>query len=167
MCIRDRYMGTIRMTPNEHYLKELSPPPEAFHLLLEPTDYKLGDGKSGIRRIFEGEVQYDGFEEKMLADFRTFAKNKKVELDEYWTKAPTLRFLQATHFKFEKTLETIVEHTAWRKKALPPQMTPRVEAFLSAGIIYIQGRDNNARPLIIFNASKLTNEYVGHLSTPT
>ena len=74
----------------------LSPPPEAHYLKLQgnyttipfllyhsiiATDLKVGEGMSGIRRIFDGNVQYDAFEVKILADFKDFAAKSKKDLD--------------------------------------------------------------------------------------
>jgi len=52
----------------------------------------------------------------------------------------------------EKTLTTVKEHSIWREKKPPLEMTEPIKKFIEKGYLYIHGRDNKFRPIIVFNA---------------
>jgi hypothetical protein len=114
----------------------------------------MGEGKSAIRRIFEG-VQFDAYETKILHEFKTFISKTNTVLPPFWTDANVLRFLQGNNWDYEKTLTAIHAHTDWQKKYLPPKYTQEIEDFFKQGIIYLQGRDNHLRPILTIVTRKI------------
>jgi len=69
-----------------------------------------------------------------------------------WKSSQTLRFLIANRFNFDKALKTIQEYIEWQKWKLPVTLSPGVASLLDSGIMYIHGRDNRYRPLIVLNS---------------
>jgi len=63
-----------------------------------------------------------------------------------------MRFLYANGFKNEKMLNAVKEHTTWREQKIPAAYTDSVKQFLEKGVLYIHGRDNKFRPIIVFRA---------------
>ena len=85
-----------------------------------------------------------------------------------------LRFLYASGFRNDKTLESIKEHTHWREKSLPVNVDTKLSQYLvrrpnlivltnlnkNSGIIYVSGRDNKFRPIVVFNVNLIDSKTV-------
>lgn len=91
------------------------------------------------------------FSNNILFDFY----HTLVDLNFSWIDAYLLRFLQSNKFKIESTLKAIKQKNILNKKYLPPKMNENVREFLESGIIYLNGRDNQFRPIIFINPSKI------------
>jgi hypothetical protein len=73
------------------------------------------------------------------------------------------RFLQATGYNNSKTIQILKEYLVWRKDLLPPKLNLKAVELLNCGFMYIHGRDNNYRPIMILNADvymKLKDKYL-------
>ncbi|KAL4493052.1 hypothetical protein ABPG72_003137 [Tetrahymena utriculariae] len=130
-------------------------PEEAFLYFPQPQEIKVGEGKTGLRRIFEGQIQFDKYEMQQLQDFEQYVKQKQTKLIGWWDNAKKLRFLYANQFKYEKTLKTMETHQEWRSQALPPKFTEDIKQFLETGAFYVHGRDNRFRPILVINVKRL------------
>lgn len=51
----------------------------------------------------------------------------------------------------EAAYKAMKEHEDWRQLNLPVQLTPDVQQMLESGIIYMSGRDNRYRPIVVMN----------------
>ncbi|KAL4441557.1 hypothetical protein ABPG74_021489 [Tetrahymena malaccensis] len=130
-------------------------PEEAFLYFPQPQEIKIGEGKTGLRRIFEGQIEFDKYEMQHLQDFDQYVKQKQAKLTGWWDNAKKLRFLYANQFKYEKTLKTMETHQEWRSQALPPKFTEEIKQFLETGAFYVHGRDNRFRPILVINVKRL------------
>lgn len=78
------------------------------------------DPKQTIRRIFEGQVEFEENELESLRQFDAFLQRSNFQDFDKWTEPMKLRMLYATKFKFEKSLAIMNTYMAWRQKSLPP-----------------------------------------------
>ena len=137
----------------ENHLRA-KPPKQSY--LYFPSEYEMVEfdnknPKKILRRIFEGGVKFNDFEEENFINFSKFLEEKSIILPNYWEKFNTIRFLQANGYDFEKTLKFIMEHIEWRLKYLPVVPTDNVKRILNLGYLYIHGRDNRFRPILVLN----------------
>jgi len=51
----------------------------------------------------------------------------------------------------EHAYKALKEHEDWRQQNLPVQLTPEIQQLLESGIIYMCGRDNRYRPIVVMN----------------
>lgn len=130
-------------------------PSVASKVILKPDDIKLGEGKGSIRRIFEGDVTFDEFEKKALAEYKKYLEDQKEMLSPFWTDPRILRFLQASQFNHELATKWIRGHTEFRKSFPPPVLLTGVEEFLQSGCFYLNGRDRSFRPIIVIVQRRL------------
>jgi hypothetical protein len=126
----------------------------------EIIEFDENNPKESYRRIFDGSIQYNYFEEAKLKDLKDFIeKFNKKQLKKNLQKLPDLnnnellRFLYSTNFDFPKAIDLIVTHSEWRKVSLPCKLTDRVMEILNIGLIYIHGRDCRFRPIINISAN--------------
>jgi hypothetical protein len=158
--------------PNDYFLRDPKlnqrhidslPPLEAYLFFPKNEDvveYNVKSPKKTLRRIFEG-VTYLKYEEdkykELLKAIGTYnIKNKKnpVILPPDWKEGESRRFLQATGYDSDKTIELIITNIEWRKKYFPIQITNKSIELLNCGFIYIHGRDNHLRPVFVVQAKK-------------
>jgi len=126
-------------------------PEEAYLFFPTGDDVKIGEEKKILRRIFEGTTTYDEFENKQVLGFHEYLGKKNITLPD-WKFPDTLRFLIANHFNYDHTLKTILEYIEWKKANLPVKLTPAMTTYLNSGILYVHGRDNRFRPIIVMNS---------------
>ena len=114
---------------------------------------------------------YINYEKERLRELRieiethnSNPKNKKkLIFPPDYKESQLLRFLQATGYNYSKTIEIVIENIEWREKLIPPIITPKVIELLNCGFMYIHGRDNNYRPIMVINADvflRLKDNYV-------
>lgn len=141
------------------------PPENAFMLNNKGKDIIEINEKEphkNIRRIFElPREKYTKYENDQINSFFKFieennVKNKKDEskqliLPEYFKISMILRFLQATCFNYNKSLEYLSNHISWRKSFFPFKFKSHISEILNSGFIYMYGRDKRFRPVIILD----------------
>jgi len=133
--------------------------PSGFDLIL----YDEGNPKNTRRKIFgiKGDKHLLPFEKERLANlkqeminYNSNNKNKKLVLPDDWPDCETLRFLQSTSYDNSKTISLILEHLDWKNIFYPLKVNQNVEKILNSGYIYIHGRDNQFRPIVVINAKR-------------
>jgi len=121
-----------------------------------------------MRRIFEGGVEFNEFEKKILEDFKDdlgkYKKqtNQEVEFPKNWKEYSTLRFIQGSGYKIQVAIENLISHFKWRKENLPVTPSDKIIEILNSGFIYGHGRDHNYRPVFVIRAavySKIKENY--------
>lgn len=137
------------------YRHNLTKPP-AHSYFYFPQDIEIielnkTNPKKQLRRIFQGGVKYNDFELENLSKFKEELKKRDLSLPSYWEECNTYRFLQASGYDHSKTILLILEHLEWRKINFPVILTDKIKQILNSGFIYIHGRDNRFRPLIVFD----------------
>ncbi|CAD8175987.1 unnamed protein product [Paramecium pentaurelia] len=126
---------------------------ECYLLFPKQDDICYVMDKIKVRKIFEGQVEFDQQEMEILKQFEAYLISKRFMPK--WTEPQLLRMLYATKFKFEKTYAAIQAYIQWRNQAFPLKENQETTKFLSSGSIYLHGRDNRFRPIIVVNAIKL------------
>ncbi|CAD8171401.1 unnamed protein product [Paramecium octaurelia] len=126
---------------------------ECYLLFPKQEDICYIVDKIKVRKIFEGQVEFDQHEMEILKQFEAYLISKRFMPK--WTESQLLRMLYATKFKFEKTYAAIQAYIQWRNQAFPLKENQETIKFLSSGSIYLHGRDNRFRPIIVVNAIKL------------
>ena len=107
------------------------------------------------RKLFEGSIKYNDFENNKFSEFLDFCKKYKTvnipnSFTQFnWSYPDIYRFLLSYSFDFEKTLNGILEYNSWALKYKPVQLNENLKQILLSGFIYIHGRDNRFRPIII------------------
>jgi hypothetical protein len=142
--------------------KKMKPFLEAF--MYFPTNQEIiefdeRNPNASNRKIFEGSVQYNFFEETKLKELKEAIEkfNKKQAKSCSPKLSPLkdgemLRFLQASYFDITKTLEMITNHIEWKKTIAFQKVSDKTIEILNIGLIYIHGRDCRFRPIINISA---------------
>ncbi|CAD8205984.1 unnamed protein product [Paramecium pentaurelia] len=122
---------------------------------LERTDLKRGVGKNAIRKIFgideSGKHEYDLYENQQLDAFKKYLEDDNQQLSDELS----LRFLYANQFDFDQTIQHIHTHHQWIKNPNNFKWTLNTEQIIKQGAIYISGRGQGFKPIIVVNADKL------------
>ena len=79
--------------------------------------------------------------------------NKKIVIPSWWKESETRRFLQATSFTIDKSIEYIRQQLEWKSAFFPFTITSNIIKILNSGFMYIHGRDNHFRPIFIIKAN--------------
>lgn len=137
------------------------PPIEAY--LFFPNEFdiieeNLKKPNKTLRRIFESNEKFNQYEEtkyaEMLEEINNKKNSSKIVIPEDWNKFELRRFLQATGFQPTKSIELLARHFEWRGNFFPLKITNKTLELLNCGFIYIHGRDNHYRPIMVLNARK-------------
>jgi len=65
-----------------------------------------------------------------------------------------MRLLAAEKFDHAKALHHIIEHSKWLRETFPVSYDT-IGAILKSGFLYVSGRDNKYRPIVILNVRKI------------
>ena len=131
------------------------PPKEAYYYFpneKEQIEIDMLNRKHSIRRIFDGLTEFNEFENHHLVNFRQELKFFNLNLHNNVDRSTCLRFLQAASYNYVIAIRMIVDCYEWRKKYFPiNNLNNKQKEILNSGFIYVFGRDNRFRPLIVIN----------------
>lgn len=154
--------------------EEAKPPTEAYLFFpgpLQIVQFNEKNPNKTLRRIFESktadflkweDIKFNEFQEEIKKHNKKKSDDDKFYLPEDYKKEEIRRFLQATGFNSSKSLELLKENIRWRRELIPPKMSDKIIEILNSGYIYVHGRDNNFRPILVLNANiymKLKDKY--------
>lgn len=135
----------------------IKPPKQAFRYL-PPKDQVLhGTGKNIQRYIFKAQT-FTNLEEKKLKRLEALisaGKLKPYKIPETWDRSDLLKFTYGTSWKTQKALRNLFEHLKWISNFLPvdyKMLYSEVIHILQTGCIYVHGRDERYRPLVVIRA---------------
>lgn len=120
-------------------------PQEAY--LFFPEEIK---GKK--RNVFDGDINLSEDEEKLLSKIEN-----EISLIQI-TKGEKLRFLYESNNNIRKTISLINKYCTIKSKYLryPIDNPPgKIIKFLNSGMVYVIGRDNRFRPIVMVNIEKV------------
>lgn len=108
---------------------------------------------------------YTDYETLKLKDFKTYIKThmEPTQLPDFFKDPELLRILIKYKFNIEKSFTNLLTEIEWRNSLMPNSyhsLLTKVETLLDSGVIYIHGRDNRFRPLIIVDCEKLRHKYL-------
>lgn len=143
--------------------EESKPPVEAYLYIPSSTDIVLFDPKNPkkmLRRVFE--MKYEGYKDFELEKMKELDEeiqklNKKNSNDplifpQGCSLYEKFRYLQATAYDCAQTVKLLKENIRWRAQLIPPKISSKVVELLNCGFMYIHGRDNCFRPVLVLNA---------------
>ena len=118
------------------------------------------DKKDILRLIFKN-VEFIDYEKKKLKELynnikELNIKNKGFSFPLWWDDSESIRFLQASEFNIKKTITTISSQINWIENFYPLTFSNNIKIILNSGLMYMSGRDNFFRPIIIVNACKIS-----------
>jgi hypothetical protein len=154
----------------ERHIKS-APPREAYLFFPKGSDvidYDEKTLKNTRRKIFEikteeGEYDYTSFEKEQLdllrSEIEIYNSDPKnldcpLMLGDNLKVSEVLRFLQSTSYDNKKTLTFLKDHLTWKKNYYPIKVNSKVEEILNSGFMYMHGRDNHFRPIVVVKAQK-------------
>lgn len=105
-------------------------PQEAFLYFPTGEEVRTGKEEKQWRKIFEGGMEYEPFEESALEKLEAKLQEKNTRIDEWFDRPNRLRFLQANKFKTSNTIDSMLETTKWRSTDFPIKMDPAVTKML-------------------------------------
>ena len=116
---------------------------QTIKIYLKESEIIIKIDKKPLRIFFDGQVVYTERELKGLIAFKEYLKKQKKTISEWfliplaniysinrWNDAHILRFLEAYHYKNEKTLKYMIKYSEWREANLPVSLKPEVERHL-------------------------------------
>ena len=61
-------------------------------------------------------------------------------------------------------MQAIQEYLEWKRVKPVIELTPKIQEFLNSGIVYVHGRDNRFRPIIVMNMYLLDTQKVTNVT---
>lgn len=163
-------MTSPKTIPFEFYLEDeellkyhnrSQPPLEGylfFPQLNDIVEFNTDKPNKTNRRIFEGKTKFYDYEDEKFKALMDEIKQHNIKSDNRlifppnWKEAETRRFLQATGFESGKTIDLLFKQFKWRDNFYPFYLTEQTLQLLNSGFLYVHGRDNHFRPILIVNA---------------
>ena len=141
----------------EIYNKSL-PPKESYYYFPKGEEIITIHHKKpikSIRRVFYN-IKYTDYENKMLNQLKEIIKShSELTLPDFFLEYFILMFVYAREGDLDESYNLIVEYIKFSQKMFPfTTITPnsKIVEILNKGFIYIYGRDNRFRPIIICQA---------------
>ena len=107
--------------------------------------------KKLIRRIFDGAIEFLEYEKEHLKAFNLLITKHSPPIEFKWEEGFSLRYLQASRFDYNNAITMILEYFKWKIITFPIKLSNHHKEILNSGFIYIHGRDNRFRPIVILN----------------
>jgi len=115
---------------------------------------KSGSGKDSIRRIFHN-VRFDEFESQAIEECEAYLVEQETRLPQEWTQSETLKYLYATKFDAKSSAQLIQAYLDWHQNPQSLTLTAGAQMCLESGAVYMWGFDNQCRPVLIVDLTKL------------
>ena len=134
--------------------KKCLPPREAYYYFPKGDEiiiYNAKNPNKSLRRIFYN-VPYTNQEKKWISDFKAIINNHpETQIPDYFEDYMHLIFIYSTNCKLEESYKRLVDYLKFCKKTFPILITPnsKIIEILNKGFVYVYGRDNRFRPIII------------------
>ena len=134
--------------------KKCLPPREAYYYFPKGDEIIIHNVKKpnkSLRRIFYN-VPYTDLEKKWISDFKSIINNHpETQIPDYFGDYMHLIFIYSTNCKLEESYKRLVDYLKFCKETFPILITPnsKLIEILNKGFVYVYGRDNRFRPIII------------------
>ena len=146
------------MEPNKEENKNEGKIPY-FATIYQPRDDELLNEllNKQTRRIFYIPIEeYTEMEKKKLIEYYEYCKSKNYKIQNVnkggkYYYPNIFRQLQGADFNIENAFEEIRKEILFKNEKLPIELNNDFINIFNSGFIYLHGRDNAYRPLIIFN----------------
>ena len=144
--------------------KKCLPPKESYYYFPKGEEIIIHNHKKPIkslRRVYY-KVPYTDDEQKCLFEFKQLLNShSELKLPEFFEDYFLLCFIYSTNGNLKESYKRIVEYLEFSNKTFPIIITPksRLIEILNKGFIYVYGRDNRFRPVIICQAKVFQKYY--------
>ena len=134
--------------------KKCLPPKESYFYFPKHDEIITINPKNpikSIRRIFYN-TKYTDYENKMLSELKQIIKNhSELKFPDYFDDYFLLMFIYGRGGDLNESYKQIIEYLNFSQSMFPFTITPKSKEIeiLNKGFIYVYGRDNRFRPLII------------------
>ena len=130
------------LPPEESYF--YFPKGEEIIILNESNPFK------SLRKIFYN-AKYYQYEIQKLAEFNQLIKSNNLTLPDFCQDYFLLAFIYGEGGQLEKSLERLREYLKFSNTIFPVKIQPRSKVFeiLNTGFLYVYGRDNRYRPILV------------------
>ena len=137
----------------ELYKKSL-PPKEAYYYFPKGEEIIVLNNEKpikSIRRVFY-KMPYTNDEKQWLSEFKQIlSSHSELKLPDYFDDYLLLCFIYSTGGNLNDSYNRLIEYLEYYKKNFPITITPQSKLIeiLNKGFIYVYGRDNRYRPIIV------------------
>ena len=143
--------------------KKCLPPIEAYYHFPPPDEiviFNQKKPKKTFRRIFYN-TPYSELEKNWIQEFKQIINANQTQLPDYFGDYLLLAFIYSTNCDLEKSHKNLVKYLAFCKKTFPLILTPssKIREILNQGFVYVYGRDNRFRPIIICQCKVFQKNY--------
>ena len=134
--------------------KKCLPPKAAYYYFPKGDEIVIYNKKKPnktFRRIFYN-VPFNEQEKQWIEEFKNIIKSHpEVQLPEYFEDYLHLTFIYATSCNMKESYKKLVSYLKFCKETFPILITPnsKLIEILNKGFVYVYGRDNRFRPIII------------------
>ncbi|EAS02076.2 CRAL TRIO domain protein (macronuclear) [Tetrahymena thermophila SB210] len=132
----------------------LKPPKEAMEI--KHTDYyiKHNEKKKGNRKVYQ-KVQYDEFETQHIEILKQEMERQQIQVPPDWKTSDYLKMCYCGRFDLKKDVKAAKDHIEWRNNLTMHTLDDKARELLSKGILYLLGRDENFRPILYLDCTKI------------
>ena len=132
--------------------KKCIPPRESYYYYPKGEEIIVPNKKptKSIRRVFY-KMPYTNDEKQWLIDFKQLINSKSLKLPYYFDDYLLLSFIYSDGAKLDNSLKRLIKYIKFANETFPMEINPnsRIIEILNKGFIYIYGRDNRFRPILV------------------
>ena len=132
--------------------KKCIPPRESYYYFPKGEEIILLNKKpiKSIRRVFY-KMPYTNDEKQWLIDFKQLINSKSLKLPYFFDDYLLLAFIYSDGGKLDNSIKRLIKYIKFSNETFPMEINPnsRIIEILNKGFIYIYGRDNRFRPILV------------------
>lgn len=132
--------------------KKCIPPRESYYYFPKGEEIIAPNKKptKSIRRVFY-KMPYTNNEKQWLIDFKQLINSKSLKLPYFFDDYLLLAFIYSDGGKLDNSIKRLIKYIKFSNETFPMEINPnsRIIEILNKGFIYIYGRDNRFRPILV------------------
>jgi hypothetical protein len=132
--------------------KKCIPPRESYYYFPKGEEIIVPNKKpiKSIRRVFY-KMPYTNDEKQWLIDFKQLINSKSLKLPYYFDDYLLLAFIYSSRGKLDDSFKRLIKYIKFSNETFPMEINPnsKIIEILNKGFIYIYGRDNRFRPILV------------------
>ena len=132
--------------------KKCIPPRESYYYFPKGEEIIVPNKKpiKSIRRVFY-KMPYTNNEKQWLIDFKQLINSKSLKLPYFFDDYLLLAFIYSDGAKLDNSIKRLIKYIKFSNETFPMEINPnsRIIEILNKGFIYIYGRDNRFRPILV------------------
>ena len=134
--------------------KKCLPPKEAYYYFPKGDEIIIHNQKKpnkSFRRIYYN-VPYTEQEKKWIEEFKQLVKSHpETQIPDFFGDYLILAFIYSTSCNMEESYKKVVDYFKFSRETFPVPLNPnsKLVEILNKGFVYVYGRDNRFRPIIV------------------